>query len=163
MLAHREILAMLLRDLALLSETQVGVRLAGVMTGAQDLLAGPGADLGERIRAFQLTSGLANTITRFADVPAVTLHEHLIKGARVVLDALGVSQEEAGSRDVGEQQGSRRRGRPRGRSGGRPPALGADDIALARRRYQAGEPVEQIAEALGVSRATVYRHLATYL
>jgi AcrR family transcriptional regulator len=154
MLAHRAVLAMLLRDLALLSGTRVGSRLAAVMARGQDLLAGPSAGLGQRIRAFQLTSGLANTITRFADVPAETLRVHLLDGARVVLDGL-VSC----GPDPAERQGVRLRGRPRGRAGGRPPALGAGDIALARRRYRAGEPVERIAAALGVSRATVYRHL----
>ncbi|MEZ0343128.1 recombinase family protein [Mycobacterium sp. pV006] len=43
---------------------------------------------------------------------------------------------------------------------GRPRALSADQIALAERMRASGEPVPVIAEALKVSRATVYRTLA---
>jgi DNA invertase Pin-like site-specific DNA recombinase len=43
---------------------------------------------------------------------------------------------------------------------GRPKALDADQIALAERMRASGEPVPVIAEALGVSRATLYRTLA---
>lgn len=43
---------------------------------------------------------------------------------------------------------------------GRPRALDADQIALAERMRASGEPVPVIAEALGVSRATLYRTLA---
>ncbi|MGW3617517.1 TetR family transcriptional regulator [Micromonospora arida] len=50
--------------------------------------------------------------------------------------------------------GSRRR-RP-----GRPPALGREQVEAARRMHAAGtHSVDAIAAALGVSRATVYRHL----
>ncbi|WP_219413469.1 TetR family transcriptional regulator [Pseudonocardia nigra] len=149
MLAHRDVLTMLLRDLALLSETAVGARLAAVMVRGQDLLAGPDAGLGQRIRAFQLTSGLANTITRFADVPAEVLRVHLLDGARVVLAGLPAADEAPPAP----------RGRPRGRAGGRPRALGQGAVDRARERYRSGEPVERIAQELGVSRATVYRHL----
>lgn len=43
---------------------------------------------------------------------------------------------------------------------GRPKALNPDQIALAERMRASGEPVPVIAEALGVSRATLYRTLA---
>jgi DNA invertase Pin-like site-specific DNA recombinase len=43
---------------------------------------------------------------------------------------------------------------------GRPKALDTDQIALAERMRASGEPVPVIAEALGVSRATLYRTLA---
>lgn len=43
---------------------------------------------------------------------------------------------------------------------GRPKKLDADRAALARRMRDSGEPVPTIAEALGVSRATLYRYLA---
>lgn len=50
--------------------------------------------------------------------------------------------------------------RARGRRGGRPPVMTADKIKVARQMYQAGEhTVEAIAETLGVSRKTIYRHL----
>ncbi|WP_043501767.1 recombinase family protein [Georgenia sp. SUBG003] len=50
--------------------------------------------------------------------------------------------------------------RAQGRVGGRPTVMDADKIAAARFRQAAGETPTQIARALGVSRATVYRHLA---
>jgi len=48
----------------------------------------------------------------------------------------------------------------RGQSIGRPKALAADQAALARRMRDSGEPVPVIADAVGVSRATLYRYLA---
>lgn len=50
--------------------------------------------------------------------------------------------------------------RARGQSIGRPKALDDSKTALARRMHASGEPASTIAEALGVSRATVYRVLA---
>jgi DNA invertase Pin-like site-specific DNA recombinase len=50
--------------------------------------------------------------------------------------------------------------RARGRIGGRPPALSADDLAAAKALLR--DPnitVEQVAERLGVSPSTLYRHL----
>jgi DNA invertase Pin-like site-specific DNA recombinase len=50
--------------------------------------------------------------------------------------------------------------RAQGRTGGRPTVMGADTLAAARARRTNGESPTAIATALGVSRATVYRHLA---
>lgn len=49
--------------------------------------------------------------------------------------------------------------RSRGRRGGRPPRLGPDDSAEARRLYDEGRSVTEIAERLGVPRTTLYGHL----
>lgn len=46
-----------------------------------------------------------------------------------------------------------------GRVGGRPTVMDADKLAAARARRESGESPTQIARALGVSRASVYRHL----
>lgn len=48
----------------------------------------------------------------------------------------------------------------RGQSIGRPKALDANKAALAERMRASGEPVPVIAQAVGASRATVYRYLA---
>jgi DNA invertase Pin-like site-specific DNA recombinase len=50
--------------------------------------------------------------------------------------------------------------RAQGRSGGRPAVMHEDKLAAARARRARGESPAEIARALGVSRASVYRHLA---
>ena len=47
-----------------------------------------------------------------------------------------------------------------GRTGGRPTVMDADKLAAARARRVRGESPATIARALGVSRASIYRHLA---
>jgi DNA invertase Pin-like site-specific DNA recombinase len=49
--------------------------------------------------------------------------------------------------------------RTRGRRGGRPPRLDQDASAKARRLYDEGHSVTEIAEQLGVARTTLYGHL----
>jgi DNA invertase Pin-like site-specific DNA recombinase len=49
--------------------------------------------------------------------------------------------------------------RAQGRVGGRPSVMDDDKLAAARARHARGESPTQIARALGVSRATLYRHL----
>jgi DNA invertase Pin-like site-specific DNA recombinase len=49
--------------------------------------------------------------------------------------------------------------RSQGRVGGRPVVMDADKLAAAVARRDKGESPTQIAKALGVSRASVYRHL----
>jgi DNA invertase Pin-like site-specific DNA recombinase len=55
---------------------------------------------------------------------------------------------------------SREARRARGQSIGRPKALDASKVALAQRMHAGGESASTIGEALGISRATVYRALA---
>ncbi len=50
--------------------------------------------------------------------------------------------------------------RAQGRVGGRPVVMDADKVAAASARRVKGESPTQIAKALGVSRASIYRHLA---
>src|SRR4029077_12672086 len=51
--------------------------------------------------------------------------------------------------------------RARGQSIGRPKALDQSKVALAQRMHMSGESANTIASTLGVSRATVYRVLAS--
>ncbi|WP_314218742.1 recombinase family protein [Streptomyces zaehneri] len=46
-----------------------------------------------------------------------------------------------------------------GRTGGRPTVVDEDVLTVARARKSKGESVSAIAKALGISRATLYRHL----
>lgn len=47
-----------------------------------------------------------------------------------------------------------------GRTGGRPSVVNEDVLTVARARKAKRESVSAVAKALGVSRATLYRHLA---
>jgi DNA invertase Pin-like site-specific DNA recombinase len=49
--------------------------------------------------------------------------------------------------------------RAQGRTGGRPAVMDADKLAAAKARRKNGESVTAIARALGISRATLYRHI----
>ena len=49
--------------------------------------------------------------------------------------------------------------RAQGKVGGRPTIMDPDKLAAGRARQARGESPTQIAKALGVSRASVYRHL----
>lgn len=49
--------------------------------------------------------------------------------------------------------------RAQGRIGGHPTVMDADTLAAAQVRHANGESPTQIAKALGVSRASIYRHL----
>nr|WP_238441489.1 helix-turn-helix domain-containing protein [Frankia nepalensis] len=51
--------------------------------------------------------------------------------------------------------------RARGRTGGQKPKLGPRQVQLAREMYDSGDyTVQQIADEFGVTRPTIYRHLA---
>lgn len=50
--------------------------------------------------------------------------------------------------------------RARGRKGGRPPKVTPEKVEAARALIASGRTVEQAARAVGVSRATLYRHLS---
>lgn len=49
----------------------------------------------------------------------------------------------------------------RGQRWGRPPALSATAAHELRRRHDAGEPIRQLVKDYGVSRASIYRYLAS--
>ncbi|RAN92866.1 TetR family transcriptional regulator [Micromonospora noduli] len=108
--------------------------------------AGPHADAAAGART-ELAAGPRGTTT----VPASARETPAPGTAR---DAAPVSAAPASPPDATGGAAGRRR-RP-----GRPPALGREQVEAARRMHAAGtHSVDAIAAALGVSRATVYRHL----
>ncbi|MEV0611787.1 TetR family transcriptional regulator [Nonomuraea sp. NPDC050404] len=142
-LRHRQTLTMLVKDMTLLVQAPVGDRFRAAIALANNLVAGPGSGLEERVRACQVVAGLADPVVLFRDVPADVLKGHILAGARALL---GEPLSEV-----------RPRGPARGRKGGRPAALTEEQVARVRDMYAAGHGAEEIAAAFEVSRATVYR------
>lgn len=147
-LAHRKTLLMLVRDMSLLVQAPVAERFRAIMALANTLVSGPGAGLEERVRAAQAVAALTDPLVMFHDLPAARLRRLLLEGVGTLLGPSPV----ATPAPV----------RQRGRSGGRPASLSADQVAELRRLHAAGDcSAGQLADRFGVSRATVYRCLKT--
>ncbi|MGS2618613.1 TetR family transcriptional regulator [Micromonospora sp. LZ34] len=148
MLTHRRPLGMLFHDIALITRGDTYHRLMRIAMRANDLIAGPDAGRRERVRAVQAVAMCSDPVVFFADVPDAVLREDMLDGVRQLLAAPGPQAAVAGT-------SAARRRRP-----GRPRALGHEQVEAARRMHAEGShSVDDIATALGVSRATVYRHL----
>ncbi|GAA5094752.1 TetR family transcriptional regulator [Nocardia iowensis] len=143
-LRHRHTLTMLVRDMTLLVEAPVGDRFRTAIALANELVAGPGAGIEQRVRASQVVAGLADPVVLFRHEPADRLRWLILDGARALL---------------GEPGPARPRGRARGRNGGRPVKLTGEQVEQARSLYADGADAEELAHRFGVSRATLYRHL----
>ncbi|ONI78350.1 hypothetical protein BWI15_02430 [Kribbella sp. ALI-6-A] len=143
-LRHRHTLTMLVKDMTLLVQAPIADRFRTAIALANDLVAGPGSGLEQRVRACQVVAGLADPVVLFRDVPAERLRPLILDGARALL---------------GESPVRRAPGRPRGRNGGRRSLLTEEQAAQARSLYAEGRGAEEIATRFGVSRATVYRYL----
>ncbi|WP_204032335.1 TetR family transcriptional regulator, partial [Sinosporangium siamense] len=152
-LRHRETLSMLVRDMTLLVQAPVAERFRAAITLANDLVAGPGCDLEERVRACQVVAGLGDPVLLFRDVPVDRLRRLILDGARALLGDADL--------EVAERPKDAGRAHPRGRSGGRPSALSEAQAAQARLMHASGRSADEIAERFGVSRATIYRCLKT--
>ncbi|MGC4757962.1 TetR family transcriptional regulator [Micromonospora trifolii] len=176
MLAHRRPLGMLYHDIALVGRGDTYHRLITIAMRANDIIAGPDAGRRERVRAVQAVAACSDPIVFFTDVSDEVLRADMLDGVRRLLTPLpadtaagprtdavaGTHTDAAAGTHAGATLGSAtpaeaasRRRRP-----GRPPALGREQVEAARRMHAAGtHSVDAIAAALGVSRATVYRHL----
>jgi AcrR family transcriptional regulator len=158
-LANRQALMMARHDLAFMAQQPIYHRLMRTVQRAIDVVAGPGADLTRRVRAMQAMSVLGDPVLFFPDVEPEVLRPVILAGVRAVLDLAEAPATVAGPQPSGDAgavgaaaQGPRRAGRPR--------ALRGAALAEARRLYRARtHTVAEIATVLGVSRATVYRHL----
>jgi AcrR family transcriptional regulator len=137
-LSHRYLLRMNLRDLGLTASTEVFERFRDGMLRANTLVAGPDPDLAGQVRAAQAIAMLSDPVVLFADAPAGELRAAVLDG----VDRLFVTAKP-------EAKGRR----------GRPTVMSPETIEAAQRLYDAGHTPPDIAAALGVSRATIYRHL----
>ncbi|GAA0954719.1 TetR family transcriptional regulator [Actinocorallia libanotica] len=143
-LRHRHTLTMLVKDMTLLVQAPVADRFRAAIALANELVAGPGAGIEQRVRASQVVAGLADPVVLFRDAPADRLRDLILDGAKALL---------------GEPAAPRTRGRARGRNGGRRAILTEEQVAQARSLYAEGHGAEEIAARFRVSRATIYRHL----
>ena len=118
-----------------------------VMERAVEAAADPAGGKQERVRIAQAISAITDPVALLPGMSDEDLREPLLEGAWRLLDMPEVDAE--ASADVRSRSG---RGRPR--------ALSAQDRARARELYGSGEySAAEVAESLGVSRATAYRYL----
>jgi DNA invertase Pin-like site-specific DNA recombinase len=118
---------------------RLGRSVKDVLTIADDL---HGRDIGVRILTGKLSGSYSPTgegkffftmMAAFAELERDIIHERTMAGLAAA--------------------------KAQGRNGGRPTVMDADKLAAARARRARGESPTEIARALGVSRASVYRHL----
>jgi AcrR family transcriptional regulator len=147
-LKHRKLLRANLRDLALSAVQPVFIRFRDAMLRANALVAGRGASFATKVRAAQALAMLGDPVVLFADAPVDQLRAEILVGVRSLLG-------EGELHDAAEPRAVSRRRR------GRPSALGAAALDQAQRMVGEGRPVDDIAASLGVSRATLYRHLGS--
>jgi AcrR family transcriptional regulator len=147
-LTHRYLIRMNLRDTAMVGSDRLFDRFRDAMLRANVMVAGEAPDFAERVRAAQAIAMLSDPVVLFADAPTEALRAAVLQGVRRLLDG-------ADPAGTAEPAGT---GRTRTRRG-RPSTMDGAMTATARRMYDSGSGVDEIAAALGVSRATVYRHL----
>jgi AcrR family transcriptional regulator len=153
-LAHRQSLRMILQDLAMFTQGLVFQRFVTAMTTANHLVAGPNPDLGERVRAAQVIAMLSDPVILLADAPTESLRREVLSGVRRLLGEPAPTPEPGTAPESGTAP-------PRRSGGGRPSAMSPEMIDTARRMQASGShTMAGIATALGVSRATLYRHLS---
>ncbi|MCX5127496.1 TetR family transcriptional regulator [Streptomyces sp. NBC_00193] len=150
-LEHRHLLRLNFQDMALATTGPVFAQLRDAMLRANFLVAGPNPGFAERVRASQAVAMLSDPVVLFADAPVPALREAVLDGVRRLLDGpQGPTAPHGPDGPARPAPGGRR---------GRPAAMSPAMIEAARRMHAAGSGGTAIAAALGVSRATVYRHL----
>ncbi|MER5335272.1 TetR family transcriptional regulator [Micromonospora sp. NPDC002717] len=153
MLTHRRPLGMLFHDIALITRGDTYHRLMRIAMRANNLIAGPDAGRRERVRAVQAVAMCSDPVVFFTDVPDEVLRADMLDGVHRLLDGAPPGDHPAATGDGGGAASGRRRP-------GRPRAMSPEQVEAARRMHAAGShSADEIAAALGVSRATVYRHL----
>lgn len=138
-LRYRNTLVTLLKELPATPSDSFN-RLLRTMEHGIEVAAGAEAGVPERIAVAQAVSAVTDPVALMPQLSNDVLRDHLLAGAWRLLP---------------ESAPGARKGR-----GGRPRSLSEEDADLARTLYASGEhSADSIAARLGVSRATVYRHL----
>lgn len=166
-LKYRRVFQILTHDPAMLSDEVTYARVLTTGARAVELVAGPDPTPGDRVRAAQALGMLGDPIYYFPDMPEDVLREETLKGVRRLL---GESTPAAWNRSTEATHHGRNTGPPaegvtrhisKRRRPGRPSALTAEGRLRVRRLHAEGRSADEIAVELGVSRATIYRHLST--
>ncbi|MFC4591622.1 TetR family transcriptional regulator [Sphaerisporangium corydalis] len=184
-LTHRDVLHMVMQDMRVLTQEPVFHRFVDMMTLANHLVAGPSAGLADQVRAAQAIAMLSDPVILLARTPTGPLRLAVLDGVRrlyavapetapeTVPGAPPESVPEAPSEAaVPEAPPEPAPETPPdttpkaadqaapGRRAGRPGAMTPEMIGAARRMHASGaHTMAEIAAAVGVSRATLYRHL----
>ncbi|WP_165966550.1 TetR family transcriptional regulator [Actinomadura sp. 7K507] len=153
---NRKLLYVIVQDLAILTQDGTFLQFISLMQRVHDDFVGPDPDISVRVRAVQIFAMLGDPVFFCRDVPIDRLRAEILAGVWALLDdptTSGlVTREEA---ELGPRTPP-----PAKRRAGRPSVMDEAKAELARRMYaEGGHSVGQIAERLGVSRATIYRHL----
>ncbi|WP_067667403.1 TetR family transcriptional regulator [Nocardia miyunensis] len=152
-LSHRTLLRIQMQDQSLAADERTFVRLRDFALSVQESVAGPEADVTARVRAAQVYAMLSDPVVIFADQPADQLRAAILDGVARLLGRSGPAPAATRAAVAPAPARPARRGRPG--------VMSAEMIESARRMRDAGAgSVDEIAARLGVSRATLYRHLA---
>jgi len=82
---HRELLEMLVRDLAALGVLDLGTRMIDWRSRLIAILLGPGAPLAEQVRAVVAIGGMSDCTVTFSDVPMETIKDTAVEAACAAL------------------------------------------------------------------------------
>lgn len=157
MLKHRAVFQMAHHDPSLISHDGSYARVISLGLRMVALVTGPDPDLSTKVRAAQLVSMLGDPIVMLPEVPIAVLRKEILAGARRLFDdGEPLPAPAAVARSHG---GSRRRTPKRLSRVGRPGVLTGEARQRARQMHASGVRAEDIAAALDVSRATIYRYL----
>lgn len=151
-LTHDRLLRMQIHDQALSADDETYGRLRDLALAAQEVLAGPDPDLPARVRAAQIYAALSDPVVIFAELPATEVRAAILAGVARLLESEPARVPAIPHAATSVSAPAPRRGRPTQMT----PAM----IESARRlRDSGGYTATEIAAELGVSRATLYRHL----
>jgi AcrR family transcriptional regulator len=160
LLRHRDWLRMIMHDLALLTHGPFYQRMLRVSLRLNELVAGPDADQSAKIRATQITGAIGDPVVYFPNVPASVIRTEVLTTARHMLSLLPQANQRQTQTSEPADPLTPATGRLGARRAGRPTVMTSEKLVTARRLHQQGtHRIDEIAHALGVSRATLYRHL----